>query len=58
MTDRRTFVTLSGAALLAMSATLHAEAPRRVGFLSVFPRADLESFCSAAAKPGKAWVEQ
>ena len=47
MTDRRTFVIVAGAALLGLSASLRAQgpaAPRRIGFLSAFPREGIEVF--------------
>lgn len=45
--DRRTFVAITGGALLGLSPNLPAQGQvttRRIGFLSVFPRADAESF--------------
>lgn len=45
--DRRTFVAITGGALLGLSPNLQAQGQvktRRIGFLSVFPRADVESF--------------
>ncbi len=47
MTNRRTFVIVAGAALLGLSANLRAQgpaAPRRIGFLSAFPREGIEVF--------------
>ncbi len=45
--DRRTFVAITGGALLGLSPNLRAQGQvktRHIGFLSVFPRADVESF--------------
>jgi len=47
MTDRRTFVALSGGTLLGLSPNLRAQSQvttRRIGFLSAFARADVEAF--------------
>ncbi len=47
--DRRTFVAMTGGALLGLSSKLRAQGQatlRRVGFLSAFPRPDLENFLS------------
>ena len=47
--DRRTFVALAGGALLGLSPNLRAQGqapPRRIGFLSAFPRAGAEDFLS------------
>ena len=47
--NRRTFVALAGGALLGLFPGLRAQgqaAPRRIGFLSAFPRADIEAFLS------------
>jgi putative tryptophan/tyrosine transport system substrate-binding protein len=45
--DRRAFVALAGGALLGLSHKLRAQGQgttRRIGFLSAFPRADIEAF--------------
>ncbi|HEX5863280.1 MAG TPA: ABC transporter substrate-binding protein [Casimicrobiaceae bacterium] len=45
--DRRAFVALTGSALLGLSSNLRAQGQvtaRRIGFLSTFPRADIEAF--------------
>jgi putative ABC transport system substrate-binding protein len=45
--DRRAFVALTGSALLGLSPNLRAQGQvmaRRIGFLSTFPRADIEAF--------------
>ena len=45
--DRRTFVAMTGGALLGLSANLQAQGQvttRRIGFLSAFARADVEIF--------------
>jgi len=50
--DRRKFVALTGGALLVLSPNLRAQGPappRRIGFLSGFPRADIEVFLSFCA---------
>ncbi len=47
MLDRRTFVAMTGGALLGLSSSLRAQGPvaaRRIGFLSGFARADIENF--------------
>ena len=47
--DRRTFVAITGGALLGLSSNLRAQGQattRRIGFLSAFPRADVEAFLS------------
>jgi len=47
--DRRTFVAIAGGALLGLSSSLRAQGQattRRIGFLSGFPRADMEDFLS------------
>ena len=47
--DRRTFVAITGGALLGLSPNLRAQGQattRRIGFLSAFPRADIEVFLS------------
>ncbi len=47
MTDRRTFVAITGVALLRLSPNLRAQGQittRRIGFLSAFARADVEGF--------------
>ena len=47
MIDRRTFVAFAGGALLALSPILRAQgqaAPRRIGLLSAFARADIDAF--------------
>ena len=49
MTDRRTFVAITGGAMLGLSLTLRAQGQvttRRIGFLSAFARADVEGFLS------------
>lgn len=49
MPNRRTFVAATAGALLPLSTDLRAQGtakPRRVGFLSLFPRADIEVFLS------------
>ena len=45
--DRRTFVAITGGALLGLSPKLRAQGQekiRHIGFLSTFPRADIEAF--------------
>jgi putative tryptophan/tyrosine transport system substrate-binding protein len=47
MSNRRTFIAMTGGALLALSPSLRAQGqatPRRIGFLSAFARADVEAF--------------
>jgi putative ABC transport system substrate-binding protein len=47
--DRRTFVAITGGALLGLVRNLRAQgqvAARRIGYLSAFPRADMEAFLS------------
>jgi putative tryptophan/tyrosine transport system substrate-binding protein len=47
--DRRTFVAMTGGALLGLSPNLRAQdqvAPRRIGVLSPFPRVEVEAFVS------------
>lgn len=49
MSNRRTFVVVTAGALLALSIDLRAQGtvkPRRIGFLSLFTRADIEAFLS------------
>ncbi len=49
MSNRRTFVVVTAGALLALSIDLRAQGtvkPRRIGFLSLFPRSDIEAYLS------------
>jgi len=49
VTSRRTFVVITGGALLALSLDMWGQgqaAPRRIGFLSAFARSEIEALLS------------
>src|SRR6266550_329053 len=59
---RRSFFAVGGGALLGLSSDLRAQGPvttRRIGFLSGFPRTDIESFLDLLRPPLEklGWIE-